>query len=389
MSVQYRSIHPVSQQESYTQNQNIDFILNLSNEKLIPGTVTLEGLCGIYSDKANLTGTAGHEEISYDPLTGYHGLLHDITTEFEQLGIFENLQHYGRLVKTGRLCTEYLKSLGTETKNSVEGCAPFVNTACGLAEGIGGNRGSKIPFSIKLQNVVNKMSAPVSSKATGPIRIRFRLAADDEFLWGENYVSGTGGYVLSELKIRFQTIPDDGKLQPVTFERYQAYSINLDTNNQNISAFVPGLCDSVHMSFIKVDNEDDPKKNYLGCEVPPGKPPLGATDSNCTPGEYGLERVYYAVADVDTALVGFTMESREELMMNGIRSFNPSLKGHNCLARRLRDQEYPDGYVLGIPMGAPIQMAQNKFAAELQSQCTNDNQYRAYMHFRCIEQVQA
>ena len=388
MSVKYRSIFPVSQQSEYTENQNVDFIMNLNGEKLVPGTVEVEGFCAIYADKANETGTAGHEEIGYDPLSGYHGLFRDLTTEFEQLGIVESLQYYPRLVKAGRLCTEYYGSLGLETKNSVEGCAPVINIACGLAEGIGGKRQSNIPFSVKLQNILNKASAPLASSSTGEIRIRIRLASDDEFIFGEDYVSGTGGYKITDLKLRFQTVPDDGKKQSVTMERYQAYTTNLDTNNQNVSAFIPGLCDAVHLTFIAVNDEINPIKNYLACEPLPGKPPLGASNDE-VPGEYGAERVFYAVNDVDTALVGFTMESREELMVNGIRSFNKEADSYNCLARRLRDPEYPDGYVLGIPFGAPIQLAQNKFAAEIQSQCSNTNQYRMYLHSRCIEQVQA
>lgn len=390
MSVLYRSIFPVSQQSDYQQNQNIDFIMNLNNEKLVPGTIKLEGLCAIYRNKSTETGTVGYQEITYDPVSGYHSLVRDVTTEFEQLGIVESLQHYPRLVKAALLCTENMNSLGTETRNAVEGCCPTNKISSGLSEGIGGARLSKVPFSIKLHNIVNKMSAPVASAVTGEIRLRIRMASDDEFLWGQDYVSGTSGYKVTELKLSYQVIPDDGKRQDITMERYTSYVTNLDTNNQNISAFVPGLCDSVHMSFIKVTNQDNPNMNYNACEVPAGYPPLGMSPSTSTNvSEYGLERLYWAINDDESQLVAFTVESREELLRNGIRSFNPSLKNYNVLARRLRDQEYPDGYVVGIPFGQPIQLAQNKFAAEIQSQCSINNQYRCFCHFRCVESIQA
>lgn len=390
MSVSYRSIYPVSQQETYLENNNIDFVLNLANEKLIPGTVTLEGLCGVYADLSNATRVTGHEEILYDPLVGYHGLIRDVTTEFQGMGIMENLQNYPRLVKVTRLCSDFEDSYGSETRNSVEGCLPNHEITCGMVEGVGGKRQAEIPFSLALQNVCNKMSGPVSSAVTGQIRIRLRLAPADEFLWGKDYVSGTTGYNVKQLKLRYQTMPDDGKRQPVNMEMYHSYRVNLDTNNQNVSTFVPGLCNSVHMSFIKLSDENAGTANYLSCQPPPGQPPLGYSDIGVTPAGYGIERLYYAINDTDSALVGWTVESREEIMRNGIRSVNPNVDRYSTLARKLRDSHYPDGYIAGIPFGGLLDFSKNKFAAEIQSQCdTGANEYVGYMHFRMASTVNA
>lgn len=388
MSVLYRSIYPQSQQSEYLGNQNSDFYLNIQGEKYVPGTAKLEGLCGVYADLANLTPVAADEDIHYDPTSGYHGLCRDITTEFENQGVVENLQNYPRLVHEERMCTDAIESFGTETRNTVEGCLPNIGTVAGSLEGLGGKLGSKIPFSIPLRICLNAASAPISGNVTGQIRLRIRWAPNDEFLCGTEYVSGTSGYSLSDVKLTYQVIPDDGKREPVQMEVYSSYRINVDSNDMNISTFVPGLCDAVHMSFIKIADETTPTKNFLACQPVPGQPPLGYSDVGVTIDNYGIERLYYAINDTDTALVGFTMESREEIMRNGIRSFNPAVDRYATLARRLREQEQ-DGYVAGIPFGGLVDFTKNKFAVNIKSQCSNANQYACYLHFRQRQELMA
>ena len=385
MSAQYRSIYPQSQQLTYLSNQNSDFYLNLENEKLVPGTLRLEGLCAVYSNLGSTTAVTSQQNIHYDPVSGYHGLCRDITTEFENQGVIENLQNYPRLVHAMKLCTDAIESFGTETRNSIEGCLPNISTTAGSLEGLGGKLESSVPFSLPLHICLNAASGPIPSSVTGQMRLRIRWAPDDEFLCGADYVTGTSGYSLSEVKLTYQVIPDDGpggaQREPVTMEIYSSYRANIDSNSQNVSTFVPGLCDSVHMTFIKVADETTSTKNYLAAQPLPGQPPLGYDNVGVTIDNYGIERLYYAINDTDTALVGFTMESREEIMRNGIRSFNPSVNRYATLDRKLREPE-ADGYVAGIPFGGLVDFTKNKFAVDIQSQCSNSNQYACYLHFR-------
>jgi hypothetical protein len=384
MPVHYRSIFPVSQQENYTQNNNVDFVMNLSNEKLVPGTVRLEGKVFAYT-----TGTTElnpWDRVYYDPDSGMHGLVRDVTTEFEGLGIVENLQNYPRLVKMRNMAQRSMESLGTETDNAIEGVVAHKRIAKGYLEGNDVDR--SIPFSLKLNCVANKASAPLASEAIGRVRIRIRLADDNQFFFGED--SANANYKIQELRLRFHTIPDDGKRENVSLESYHSFAASLETNNQNVSTFVPGMCDSVHISFIDRANEQSSTANYLQCQPPLGKPPVGASNTSVTPKSYGLERLYYAINDTDSALVGFTMESREEIVRNGLRSFD-SKEGYSTLIRRMRDPYYPDGYLVGIPFGGLIDFSQNKFAVEYQSQAGKDeaNKYSVYHYFRQLTEVQA
>ncbi len=391
MANQYRSIFPVSQQSTYRQNENLDFVLNLEGEKLIPGSVVLEGKWATWANRGAVTRVQGHERIYYDALTGAHALCRDLTTEFQNLGIVENFQNYPRYVKMHACSTMYDESVGTETANSVEGRVHTARQAKGMVEGQNASEYA-IPFSVKLLNVLNKATGPLSSSATGQMRLRLRLAPDSEVYYGEDYAAGQTSYDLTEVRLRYQTIPDDGKPQPVQLEMYHSYRAVLDSNNVNVSTFVPGLSDSVHMSFIKQSDENTQGNNYLACQPPIGEPPLGYSDIGTSLEDYGIERLYYAINDTDTALVGFTMESREEIVANGLRSFKAPAGKYDAILRKLRNPVISrrDGYVAGIPFGGLLDFSKNKFATEIQTKCDSNNQlYACYLFFRMLFEVNA
>ena len=376
MSRNYRNIFPMSQKDSYVGNDNVDFVLGLENEKLLPGSVTLEGKLKVF-----FTGTTPvtGKKLYYDHLVGAHGLVRDITVEFQQLGVVENFQ-YPRYVKHECAASKAPESLGTETDNSVELRVATQEIAQGMMEGMRATDAYQ-PFSIKLRCSVNKASAPLASEAIGQVRIRLRLAPNNEFLFGEEYSEGNTTYQIEELRLRFQTIPDDGKREKVSMEIINAYKTSIESTNQNISTFVPGLCRAVSMSFISQANENSAgTQNYLQMGVPPGIPPLGAS-ADADTGHYGVEKLYYAINDTETALVGFTLESREELLMNGLRVFNESPKKYSTLIRNFMNPEYPDNYLIGVPFGGLLDFTQNKFACELQSQISPQTPWNAYLYF--------
>jgi hypothetical protein len=153
-------------------------LLNLQGEKLLPGTVTLEGSVEVYkiADNSHVTAL---DRVYYDPLVGAHALLRDVTCEFQMLGIVENFQNYPRLVKMKRLALTHDESLGTETSNCLELTVHNELQAKGMLEGqnsvdAGGagsdGGGYALPFSLKLLNSLNAASAPVSSSITGQDR---------------------------------------------------------------------------------------------------------------------------------------------------------------------------------------------------------------------------
>lgn len=382
----YRSIFPLSQRDTYEEDSSVDFVMSLDNEKLIPGSVVLEGEVAVYANKADLIGLDG-EDIHHDHLVGFHSLTRDWTTELQNIGVLEPLVNYPRLVRMNAVATQHDESLASESNMACEGRAPTAGIARGYLYGRTATD-KYVPFSIVPQIAINKASAPISAAAVGQIRLRVRLAPDNEVLSGSG-VTSAAGYIIKNLKLRYQTIPDDGKLVPVNFQVYSVFRSNIDSNNQNVSTFVPAMCSAVQMSFISQANEGTLTKNYLQLAPLPGIPPLGATGSAAS-GAYGIERLYYAINDTESgAVVDFTLESREEIMRSGLRAFNSKLDKYNALLRHLNEPASADRYIAGVPFGSLINFKANKFSCEIQSQASNTDPYVGYFYFLGLVTINA
>jgi hypothetical protein len=390
MSVNYRQVLPMSQREKYLSSENVDFTITIDSEKLLPGSVVIEGLVTVFSDMPTAATPLVNQEVYYDPLAGFHSLFRDFTTEFTTVGVIETFQNYPRQVKMQAVATEYDDSLPAESRLSLEGRCSNIRHTKAYINGTNLAAGAlaanfSVPFSVKPMICINKASSPLSNTATGLIKIRARLAPDNEFLFGEGFTPAFG-YQITQLQLRYQTIPDDGKLVPCQMEVYHVYRASLESNNQNISTFVPSLCSSVHISFIPQEEEGVATKNYLRCAVPRGKAPFGASSQDQM-NEYGLERVIYSVNDVDSAIVGFTMQSREEICTNGLTSFNKPAVKYSELIRHFREPN-SDRYIAGLNFGGLIDFSSSKFSCELQSQSQGQTMI-IYVFFRCSATMQA
>jgi hypothetical protein len=388
----YVEIKPIAQKQFYNPNDNIDFVMSLNNQKLIPGTVELEGVLQVFA--SGTTAPTGYQDIAFDPLAGAHALFRDFTTEMQNLGTVEQINNYPRKVKMVHLALKPQGSLGTETNSGVECIVPTIHIAKGLCEGSDRadtvvNGGKSLPFSIKPLIVLNDASGPIPAAVSGEIRVRTRFPPAQEVLFGEDYVQGTTTYRVLALRLRYQVIEDDGTRPPIQLNSSNSYRATLDSNNQNVSTFVPdGLCTAMHASFISLDDEraSNGKTNYLQCAPPPGIPPLGASAQYDT-GHYGVEQLYYAINDIDSALVGFTLESREEILGNGLRSYKAPFSKFNTLISKMQDPVHPDGYLAGIPFGGPLDFRSNKFSCEVQTQCSNANVYVMYLYFDIVNTI--
>jgi hypothetical protein len=388
----YANVYPLSQAETYQAETNVDFLIDLPMAKLVPGSIVLEGNVAVFPNVLVPGTPYAGEDILYDGAAGWHALFRDITTETQNQGVLETLMSYPRLVKMTTVATQNLESLAVESVSSIEGKVSNEVQARGILYGRTATD-PYIPFSVKPLFALNACSAPVSGTVTGQIRVRVRLAGNSEVLYGTGFTSGSTGYIIKNLRMRYVTVPEDGKNGPIQMQVYQTYRSAIDSNNANISVFIPGQVDSVHMSFIPQVSEGTPQRNYLQLAVPPGKPIYGLSNDTYTGGQYGISRLYYAVNDVDSALVGFVLESQQEIVFNGLRSFNASADKYATLIRKF-NQPVSDNYIAGIPFGGLIDFSKSKFAMEIQSDCTNvadstSGVHICYLYARTLASINA
>lgn len=385
--VRYNAIFPLAQKARYDPNDTVDFILSLENKKLVPASVAITGYKVILPDGTNPN--PGGLDVRMDPDAGNHALFRDFTTEFRKLGLVESFNYYPRFVKEKTQATKLRNSLGTETYNCIEGKCPSNTVRWGYDIGTSYPETGADFFTLKPDIAVNKSKGAVNSENPNPgalpgndvgtVRIRVRLAPASEALWGADVTNATT-YKLVNLRLHYETVDDDGTREPITMEVYNVDRQVIETNNANLATFVEGLSDAVHISFADVDEERSLTANYLRCKPLPGRPLL----SDETNIYQGAERVYYAVNDTDTALVGFTMETRMEMLWNYLRSFNNEPKNYSVTASRL-NAPVPDGYGLGIYFGGYMDFSQQKFAMQIESQVSTP--HSVYMYFRGMVEV--
>lgn len=390
-AVNYNVVFPLAKKDVYTKYNTIDFLISVENKKIVPGSFALTGYAFL-GDTAALTPIAAGENIQLDPDVGDHSYFKQFITEMQQKGLVESFDNYPRYVKMKTNCTKFRDSLGTETYNCIEGKCPNKVVRQGYDKGqaltsTAFPNGGAHPFVIKPDICVNKSNVAIPGNQVGVIKIRVNMAPSEQVLFGDD-VTSDSGYLLSDIKLYYETIPDDNTRPELNMAVYNTNHQVIMTNNANLSTFVPGLCDSVHMSFIKVSSENavpgaGSKPNYLRCEPLPGVP-LFATDragvqSQAVDPNNGAERLYYAINDTDTALVGFTMETRTEMIWNYLRSFNNEPAAYSTTTDRL-DAAIGDTYGLGINFGTALDFSQQKFAVEINSKISEP--YSCYLYFR-------
>ena len=392
---QYSVVFPLAKRSNYESNETIDFVISLENRKLVPNSLTLCGDAAVYTTKVSgspetSTAPTPAEELLIDPDTGYHSLFRDIVSEFRQVGVAESFSYYPRYVKMKHQAMVDRDSLGTETNNAIEGCCPNQVVRRGYNYGINSDtvttgsfpQGAFVPFALKPQIAPNKCDQGIPGNQLGVLRLRIRLSPDEEVLFGQDAGSASG-YFIKNLQIRFETEPDDGTRPPLNMEVYNINRQVIETNQANLSTFVPGKCSAVHMSFNSTVNESTLGENFLKCTTIPGTPlTTDGGEATTVDGANGADRLYYAINDSQTALVGFTMQTREEMVYNYLRSWNLEPKNYGIVQRRLNNKE---GYGLGIPFGTLLDFSQQQFSVDIDSDiggAVDAGPFAVYLYFK-------
>ena len=379
LETKYNTVFPLSKRAQYLPNETVDFVISLAGRKLVPGSLSIVGQATLYTNQSTTqVVNSNTEQITIDPDCGYHAMFRDFTTELRDVGLTESFTYYPRYVKMKTQASQDQDSLGTETVNCASGQCLSETVRRGYNMG-GANTDAEIgaiPFCISPMIAPNKSDQGLAGDQVGSIRIRCRLAPNEEVLYGSD-VTSASGYSLRDLQIRYEDVADDLTRPPVNMEIYHVARQVIETNNANLSSFVPGLADAVQISFNTTANEQNIARNYLQCSPLRGTP-LGSTQADAADHpQSGADRLYYSVNDSDTALVGFTMESREEMVINYLRAWNVEPKNYSSVLRRINRG---DAYGLGIPFGSFIDFSQQKFAAEIDSATSQPTS--CYMYFR-------
>lgn len=373
--IRYHSVQPSNKKDSYSEFDNIDFILNANGRKLVGGSVRILGDATVYPNGVDpLT-----ETISFDPLTGSHSWFNSIITSCSSIGQIENLNFYPHMVASkarAQLAREDVFQSQYACENRVPGDVISAAVLKGTTYGnsltsYSADLTRPMDFAIRPDFCLNSFLAGTDNNLpfskTGDVTISLIISQSISVLFGtektgEGSIGVDRNLTISNLRITFTSVPDDGKYPKAYQMRVgSALKQSLQSTYANISTLAPLIADRFWMVFVPQDQDNSALANGLACYRPPN-----------------VSRVEYLWSDSFNAEYTYAIVNEEEMLTMGVKAVNGIVSDNQATLNILASN---DGYLLGMPFGSFIDLRQNKLSINLQSEISSSNPITCYMFF--------
>ena len=371
MSISLRSAIPENFADSYSENDNVDFMLSFPNEVLVLGSVRLEGELEVVNGNPQEplnNDTNKVLDINLDSLVGAHACFESIQTEV--LGsIIENCSGLPRFHKM-RMAATIDEDDTNNAKYACELKAPFRTMTNRLLRG-------EVPvtqltdklrvnpdFSIKPDIALNSVPGQLPYRRSGDIRVSVNLARTAQVLFGQDVSLGANGtnYLIKDLRLTYSTYPDDGSLNdPIQMRTKVLVKQSINSRLANNSSKVPGIVDAVSVSFIEQSKVNVPQVNSLQLARPPN-----------------IEELSLNFNDSTNKAVSFVIRDNVETIGLYLNSFGEN-HSHNSMS--VAKQDANNGFGIGLDFGAAVDMRMSKFSSQLISGVVGANSYTMSLYF--------
>jgi len=391
------SVEAENVRASYGPFDSVDFNLNFENRSIICGSIRLEGNVRVLAADGTTALLGINERVSNDHRIGVHSYLHSFQTSLQNVGNIENIVEYPRMVATldnGRLSDNDLCS----AKYVCEGRSPDIKIQQAIIQdrvpsdkggGAAGvtqvqHRGSGtatttafttivtggdtvIPdFSIKPRIALNNIVSPnalLNYSTSGQIRISTTLERDLIALQNQE-VTDNYTYRLSNLRITFASVPAV-KQQPIQMRSHLCLKNTINSNLSNTSSKVPAIADSVFISFLQQGRESAKQFNNTNLEKLPS-----------------LDVVRFMFNDSTSKYISYEIKKVSEMVMEGIKAVNKSSPNQSGVT--MSKLEASKSFMIGLDMGAPINLANQKFNVQIESAATTNVPFLMFAYFSSI-----
>lgn len=366
----YEGVQPEALKSSYTEYDDVDFVLTFLGKKLVANTLRLEGDVVVY--KTGTTRPVRGDDIKIDPFIGAHTFFDSVKTTTQNQGNIENFQNYARYVR--------MKTESTQTRddmiNSYNACemkCPDQSISKALIRGytqrlLDDTDQTVVDndFSIKpdfcLNNVVpltSKDRPEISYRETGSVRLSVSMARVFDTLYGKD-VDSNCSYQIKNLKLSFITVPDDGVIYKKVLKTKLNIEQNIRSSLANVSTKVPAVVRSVSCSFLKQSNMNKAEPNHNRTEALPL-----------------MNEVTFIFNDSTNRYISYNLTDREEMLMRYLESFNNN--GENMVHPNILRANKAFG--LGLNLGTLVDFTNQKFNIQLNSGVSNTSPYQMFLYF--------
>ena len=373
MSVIYSSVIPENNKSSYSEFDTVDFVLTYENQSLQLGSIRLEGDLSVVHNNEDLNAAANAGKvIKYDKFVGAHAVIESCQTEMLN-EVFENLTEYPRMVKQYAVASKGINDLF----NASEACelkVPYDAMTTAILGGeqpdtnlAGAQRINNPPdFSIKPDFILNSSNALLPFSRSGPVRLSFNLARVQAVLYGLDVDANTS-YSLSNLRVVYKTVPGEDNKDPIILRRRINIKQSIQSRLSNIQVKAPSnQVESFSASFQIQSHENQYFWNNLSLDKIPN-----------------LQQLQFLFNDQTNANVTYLIKNNDEVIDKFIKALGTSGKNSCSVANMINN----NGYGVGLRMEGVIDLTNQKFSVQIDSEISNNEPYIFYMFFHTVMSI--
>jgi len=355
-NILYHEVAPQNDNpDGFVEFNTIDWELMVEGRSLLKNSIVIEADITVY--KTGTTDLVVADRVGLENKIGFHGIFESWSCEGSGQNL-QNLTDYPRYVNMVASAT-----LGQNDTNDIkyqaEGRTP---TEAGgryvLQRTLAHNKSSShadrfLPanFSVMPKICFNSMVGDdYSFNRNGSVRVSCNLARNNQFLHGGD-VSATSNYKLTNVKLRFISVPDSGKQGKMIMNSAVSVKTTVNSQQANIGVKVPAqACNGVVISFIKQSNDNAVGENSYALEQYPR-----------------LDEVQYLFSDATNKYITYVIDDHEEMRQRGLNALTDSR--HNQVNGATLKAN--NGEIIGLSFQEFIDLRNQKFTVQLKSSATD------------------
>jgi len=360
-SLQYSSVQPDNNRTNYRALDVVNFTLNNQGRSLVLGSVKLEGTLRV--NKVANTQAVTPDDIRFNMNAGIGSFIDGLMVQSAQNGTLENIQFdYPRYLNMVANASKDAND-SFSSKDVCELKAPYDNITSEYCYGVNSKTSTvvntPIDFSHKLKVCLNRQvqgdNLPFSR--SGFMKISVSLARDQSALYGTyrntaNDNIATSNYVLSDLRIVYQTVPDTGQNTPLVMRRLVPIKSTLESDFSNVASSVPAKCDAVSISY-QFQNRENTNVNAAG--------EAQVWDNNQLNKIPNWESIQFIFNNSNSEYVSYIIDNQQEALKRAIESMKDT--GHNQVSLASMDTE--QHLIHGLSFGEMIDLSNQRFNIQL------------------------
>lgn len=345
-------IEPVSSKATYSPQESITFhiALPMNNQSVESGSICIMGY-------VTLVGLGATDTISNDPLVGVASLFDNIICSDEKHGSLPSLNNYQMIQKVKNVCNNSTDVFGINKDNEWR----FGNGDFRLFYN---KMDGKLGFMHKIDCQYNNVVEGTLNRETcgSYLQIQFNLTSAQEAFACTN---ATLSYTISELKCVYNLAPPmNEKKSNLVMISYSLDTPDLNSNSLSRSKEVSAM--SIMSSSLVFQKTANYKKSYL---------------LNTRLDDIDISKLQYTYNDISDVYHEYSLESKEEILQNGIMSMN--VNGNDTFGLTAVEYLSNDNRVAGMLFPALIQPNKQKISYYFEANnSSNTNTYKSFVLWR-------